>query len=108
MREIKFRAWDRNMKKIIYPSMGMANNLESWEILKLFDIIMQFTGLLANGTEIYEGDIMRFWDADLRRVRYEKVYFEDGAFWVNGREGQKDWGEKVGNIYENPELLEEK
>lgn len=58
MREIKFRAWDREYKFMIDPFyLGSLNAVygcdNDWEI-------MQYTGLKdKNGTEIYEGDIIQ-------------------------------------------------
>jgi uncharacterized phage protein (TIGR01671 family) len=121
MREIKFRAWDKSEKRMLYRGIFDRN----WYATPYNDEggchcikgimpedrhwmeLMQYTGLKdKNGVEIYEGDIVRFWDEDLRRVRNERVYFENGSFCVNGRMGSKEWGIVIGNIYETPELLE--
>ena len=72
MREIKFRAWDKN-KKVMYQVTGIQ--FENTPILinnNLFDelhertqfindtILMQYTGFKdCNGKEIYEGDIVK-------------------------------------------------
>lgn len=107
-RQIKFRAWDKDKKRMY-----------SWEDYKLDVLalviqpsqeypIMQFTGLLdKNGKEIYEGDIS--WDSEYEE--YGKIYFDDGCFCYehdNVIEQLGEWHdsiEVIGNIYQNPDLL---
>ncbi len=129
MREIKFRAWDERCNKMMYPDKDNP----SWVVLKhkeMFDILklMQFTGLKdKNEKEIYEGDIVKFpsnlnifveieYSNDKKTIPKEiisEVKFEEGAFyfkWMYGYEGKEvsfNQTEVIGNIYENPELLEE-
>jgi uncharacterized phage protein (TIGR01671 family) len=86
--------------------------------------VMQFTGLKdKNGKEIYEGDIYRWvsWNKAERIgvVEYEIGFGGDGETWAgfgfpsditrldNDDEPWRDV-EVIGNIYENPELLEKK
>ena len=74
--------------------------------LRAVKAIMQFTGLLdKNGREIYEGDVLKFHDRSTDQVFYDQgtVQFTMQNRWL--------WpytsgSEVIGNIYENPELLE--
>ena len=117
MREIKFRGWDVGFKE-----------MESWESLLTSDVlpevlqglfpnlkIMQYTGLKdKNSVEIYEGDILFHPLQGKRKVFYP--YSETVASYGlrnidNGmgstlQDAHRVW-EIIGNIYENPELLEE-
>jgi hypothetical protein len=60
MRKIKFRAWAVASKEMFLPDED-----NGWEILdgKLEPlpntVLMQYTGLKADGVEIYEGDILQ-------------------------------------------------
>jgi len=125
MRELKFRVWDRketewlalgatgidcsNGKLVDYEYEGVTKaNQENY-------IVEQFTGLKdKNGKEIYEGDIL---DVSSVFVKPKKmiVNFSEMACgfepFANGCPDcyfpvGKDV-EVIGNIHENPELLEE-
>lgn len=111
MREIKFRAWDgRNMHKVCRLGMhGYSTDLWSPSIVpdtrttaKL--TFMQFTGLHdKNGNEIYEGDIFGWMGGYI-----EKVFWDDEISGWNIDKSASQTGEVIGNIYDNPELLEGK
>lgn len=127
MREIKFRAWRGEMldwSKL--DDSGLIEEIFSfhnpgYDSAGNYYDIMQFTGLHdKNGTEIYEGDIVR---GDFRSpVGAVKFYTEDigscgccyeefrgSGFAAYGGNAAIRLGgdecEVIGNIHENPELL---
>ena len=120
MREIKFRVWDKEEKEMhswedLIPSVDLgyllSNETEEYDEYE----IQQYTGLKdKNGVEIYEGDILFHPLQGKRKVFYP--YSETVASYGlrnvdNGmgstlQDAHRVW-EIIGNIYENPELLEE-
>jgi uncharacterized phage protein (TIGR01671 family) len=127
MREIKFRAWDTEEKRMVdfsNPKNGIEYCCGDFSVSSGWDsydcptyqgevnaIIMQYTGLKdKNGVEIYEGDVVHYpksGDGEFVGV----VIFNDLSFIVEHDVGGSclDSGfEVIGNIHENPELLEVK
>lgn len=138
-REIKFRAWDKEEKKMGKPfsihllvsafnDEGNYNDYCETDLAKLnysggndYEV-MQYTGLKdKNGKDIYEGDILKeiFIDDDEREEWIIEVGFENGCFCFRYRNtqnlGLREYyplyngvpeAEIVGNIYEDPTLLE--
>ena len=131
MREIKFRAWNNFFKEMYY--FDFENNIEVrsghlWIVHEEGAIsskspsitIMQYTGLEdKNGTEVYEGDIVHarvyyscedWFDAgehDYDFIADVKWDNEKMAYLCNGYYLHEiEEVEIVGNIYENPELLD--
>ena len=101
--------------------VNMDNECSYYEVDE--DTIGQFTGLHdKNGKEIYEGDILICIgqrEDNMGQKYYRKVLFNNGSFGMKIPEynctsslcnhvvnGNLNW-EVIGNIYDNPELLED-
>ena len=125
MREIKFRAWDKEQKEWVKYSITdnipiFCHNTSRWKTDKEGKrfILCQYTGLKNfNGKEIYEGDIVRAIGFS-KWIGVAKYSDKNQAFVFEGIDknyrgnivfmSQFDQGFKIlGNIYENPELFEE-
>jgi uncharacterized phage protein (TIGR01671 family) len=115
-RIIKFRAWDRESKKMLMD-VWVNNFAVSPDFISLSNedyIPMQFTGLRdKNGKQIYEGDIVADEEGKRGVVEYEAPEFiamdthgskDDCAGCLNVMVFPNSC-EVIGNIYENPELL---
>lgn len=117
----KFRAWYTPFKgKKFGQEMihGRAGSLISHSEMSPDNyVLMQSTGLKdKNGVEIFEGDIVICLGPDLEET-FSTVAFAEGAFCVNHKHLGVEFEflcfvdsamEVIGNIYENPELLEGK
>ena len=109
MREIKFRAWDKRFKKMIYSSPMAILYLNNDD-----HIIMQYTGLLdKNSKEIYEGDILDN-IPQMIKVCWDSIGGKWFGHYVDKKRTSSFWmGEEfknyevIGNIYENSDCLKE-
>jgi len=113
MRPIEFRYFDRKDKTYTYSKeMSLEGFFAHFE--NTFDgILEQFTGLLdAEGKKIFEGDILRFESANgLRVIDIMNSEFKESCGCCNsiyGYEVPIEGSVIIGNIHQNPELLENK
>lgn len=112
MRALKFKAWDKKAKK--WSEAPLDCSIKDISFYTDYEWV-QFTGKYdINKKEIYEGDIVRFRRSDDKFFIGEIAYIEEhGAYFVihSGISDNQlyafDNYEVIGNIYENPELLEE-
>lgn len=114
MRQIKFRAWDRDrltMEIWVLHDGQLLYPINEWEQhYKQESQLMQFTGIKdKNAKEICEGNIVKF-GKTLMEVIWNPPHcqFEFRQNPWNERHHVNDACEVIGNIYENPELLSPK
>ena len=133
MREIKFRAWDKEDKRMIVDKqkfmplmitnkgvlkLNPETNYDSWILINENRLdLMQYTGLKdKEGKEIYEGDILK-----AKFCLKGLVFYDDGGFKLTSERGgilnKKIFNELnndliklnelkvIGNKYETPKLL---
>lgn len=126
MREIKFRAWDKDNK-------GWLIDISQWTVQDLNNsgslpgdnfTIMQYTGLKdKNGKEIYEGDIVDIglwngtdsielergvinWNEKSSAFKWFSVEddpSDENNYWLT--QSDETYREVIGNIWENGDLL---
>lgn len=129
MRDIKFRIRlkakeDFGTKKkdeiftIVAPVFDASNGLAFWTIDKIWELLSadEYTGREdseINGKQIFDSDIIENVDTkDLQVVYWNEDeaawycrYVNDGKRIVSLSDSLGNLNKKVGNIYENPELL---
>lgn len=128
MTTLKFRAWDKKCNKMFKDTFAIT---ESGQVIiveqeSVFDtpdyvftddlIIMQSTGLVdKNNKEIFDGDVLLTYDDELVKVYWDDILgswyiaFPCEAVELNevaDIQSNRSICAIVGNIYENPELLE--
>lgn len=127
-REIKFRVWKDEPKKMVYDDMLFINGASDGGTASLaatiFNlqqeyILMQFTGrddADINGEEVYEGDIIENCDTKELQIVY---WNESEAAWycryihyekeriVSLADSLGNLNKVIGNIYENSELIKQ-
>ena len=130
MKKNKFRAWDDVEDKMYYAGEETDiifhfddNGIVAEKILGYYETeklpylkYMQFIGLYdRKGTPIYEGDLLQHPNGTIAEIKYSDylaafvaVYVQNGNVEVNFLDKEIVNKCKIaGNIYENPELLEE-
>jgi len=121
MREIKFRAWDKENKKMMKVSSLSSENKEiavrengTYHFFRMQNLeLMQYTGLKdKNDKEICEGDVVVLNNIEIDNMCI--VRYEHSSYRLEGWSLREDLSnveakflEVVGNIYESKNLLEE-
>lgn len=136
MREIKFRAWDKEQNCMLSSKAtgliihfdGTVNAYDSEGTLIGTEFInelevMQYTGLKDKyGKDIYEGDLCKSYNGYIQEVvwrdnswmykmkvnkKYQGEAYVEIVYSSMGDTSHRNFGDEIiGNIYENPELLE--
>ena len=124
----KFRAWDSAKKEMFKDTFAITESgqvvvVQQESVASSPDyifvehlVIMQSTDMVdRDGKIIFEGDIVKMSkDVYSEPIYYEVVRHYDGAYRLESKQhGCELWlrhtdCEVVGNVYENPELLEDK
>lgn len=127
MREIKFRVWNEDTKEMLEIQKHSFKTNKSmpygWNMQYEFDGLMQYTGLKdKHGKEIYEGDLCKSYNGYIQEVvwkdnswmykmkvnkKYQGEAYVEIVYSSMGDTSHRNFGDEIiGNIYENPELVE--
>ncbi|MEY2386327.1 YopX family protein [Lactococcus lactis] len=110
-KDIAFIDFNKKLLGVNYKVSKLTTRLDI-ETLDKF-ILMQSTGLKdKNGIEIYEGDVVKDNLSEKYIVKYNRGFC---AYFIYSFDNQEEFMaiypniilEVIGNIYENPELLED-
>lgn len=128
MREINFRVWDKQRKKICaVHNLAFHDEIYGYSVITIEEAarggdfhatfttiekfeLMQYTGLKdKNSVDIYEGDIV-IHNGELSKVKWSEKYCQ---FRLEGSKVTTGLNfyhfrhyEVIGNVYDNPKLLE--
>jgi uncharacterized phage protein (TIGR01671 family) len=125
MREIKFRCWDKLNKEMSIvdcfddEKIGVMLKRGYATIPRKNCVLMQYTGENdRNGKEIYEGDIIKIpenWNEyGMNAGEIYEIFYNECGFRLKPKYRKNAKGmwledteklEVIGNIYENPELI---
>lgn len=115
-RVLKFRAWDKNTKTMVYSGDNQFSKTNG-DIINWFEDedIMQFTGRQAKTAggrgmmDVYEGDIVKQLNGHIGEVWFN---VEAGRWYIDGSDDLDAFQyigecELLGNIFSSPNLLTE-
>jgi len=117
MREIKFRAWDKKINVMFKNWEFIGDFFTNTNFQKTNNILLQYTGLKdRNWVEIYEGDVVELYQKAHGYIK-TKIVFKNWWFELRALDSNRIWMfwdiitqneismEIIGNIYSNPELI---
>lgn len=114
MREIKFRGYD-GMEWIYGSAVQFDKYTKTWYMIEngapdddwvMVGGVGQFIGLKdRDGKEICEGDVIK-WDEKEWGNPFKEIVKWDYELFSMRKNDWNNFGEIIGNIYENPELVE--
>lgn len=134
MQQVKFRGKRRDNEEWIFGSLinnifffnngepifyilAPGPDLDCFEDIRedvdIFEVLTetvgQFSGYLdKEGEELYHGDIVKTWNGNISYIYYEKGYWRIGKRGRIIKEYEWEAFEKIGNIFDNPKLLNSK